>query len=84
MVVDSERGLEELRKQFRHFLLAELPDGRMVMFRFYDPRVMRPYLPTCNRDELGLWFSNVNAFVMESEDGRSVTYSFDGQSLQVR
>lgn len=38
--MSSSLTLLELRRHFRHFLLARLPDGRAVMFRFYDPRVL--------------------------------------------
>ncbi|MGE5864531.1 MAG: DUF4123 domain-containing protein [Rhizobacter sp.] len=36
----------------RHFLYATLPDGRKAYFRFYDPRVMRAFLPTSSLDQL--------------------------------
>ena len=35
----SDGDQEALRKHFRKKLLVFLPDGRRVLFRFYDPRV---------------------------------------------
>jgi hypothetical protein len=37
-------------------------------FRYYDPRVMRIYLPTCNAGELRTLFGPVGLYVMEGED----------------
>lgn len=58
--------LEILRAHFRRFVFAQLPDGRNVYFRFYDPRVLRVYLPTCTPDETEMLFGPVERFVMES------------------
>jgi hypothetical protein len=65
----SQAGLPELHRHFRHFLQAKLPDGRIVLFRFYDPRVWRVYLPTCNEAEREMWFDEVDEFICEDEDG---------------
>ena len=35
----SDSDMETLRRFFRQHLDAEMPDGRRVLFRFYDPRV---------------------------------------------
>jgi hypothetical protein len=61
----SSASLEELRKHFRKFLMAKLPDGNAVMFRFYDPRVWRTYWPSCNEQELALWLEFVSEFHAE-------------------
>src|SRR5262249_41450579 len=58
-------SLSEVRRHFRQFLQAKLPDGREVLFRFYDPRVWRVYLPTCNAEELKGWFAFVEEFAAE-------------------
>lgn len=62
-------GMEILRNHFRRFVMVQLPDGRGVYFRFYDPRVMRVYLPTCTPEERTAIFGPVEKFVMESEEG---------------
>lgn len=61
--------METLRNHFRRFVYVQLPDGRTVYFRFYDPRVLRAYLPTCTPEELETIFGPVERYVMESEDG---------------
>src|SRR5713226_9129724 len=41
-------GLEALRRHFRRFLRVRDHGGQVLYFRYYDPRVLRVYLPTCN------------------------------------
>lgn len=54
-----------LRKHFRTFLMVKLPDAQTVYFRYYDPRVLRIYLPTCNGDETRQIFGAVSALLCE-------------------
>jgi hypothetical protein len=63
----STASLEEMRRHLRRFLRAELEDGRKVVFRYYDPRVLRVYLPTCTRGELEQLFGPISAFFVEAE-----------------
>jgi hypothetical protein len=40
----ARSDLATLRSHFRRYLTVKLPDGSKVLFRFYDPRVIRTYL----------------------------------------
>jgi uncharacterized protein DUF4123/FHA domain-containing protein len=60
--------LKDLRTHFRHFLTVKLPDGQQVYFRYYDPRVLRLFLPTCLPEETTQFFGPVKHFLMEAED----------------
>ncbi len=64
----SPKSLPEVRKHLRHFLLVNLPSNEQVIFRYYDPRVLRVYLPTCTPDELIEFFGPIRSFLMESDD----------------
>jgi hypothetical protein len=66
--VTSDTPLKDLRTHFRHFLTVKLPDGQQVYFRYYDPRVLRLFLPTCLPDETTQFFGPVKHFLMEAED----------------
>jgi hypothetical protein len=59
---------EAVRRHLRRFLMVELDTGRKVHFRFYDPRVLRVFLPPCTHDEWVQFFGPINAYVAESED----------------
>ena len=64
---DTERGLQEIRKHFRTFLMVERPNGGPMYFRYYDPRIMRVYLPTCNREEQRIVFGPLHSYVIEDD-----------------
>jgi hypothetical protein len=63
----SEAELPVLRRHFRTFLIVHTSEGKPLYFRYYDPRVLRVHLPTCNAEELEQMFGPVNAYIMESE-----------------
>lgn len=66
--VACKLSLPELRKHFRHFLTVDTPDGKSNYFRWYDPRVLRVFLPTCKGSELKEFFGPVQAFIAEDKD----------------
>jgi pSer/pThr/pTyr-binding forkhead associated (FHA) protein len=66
--VTSDAPLKDLRTHFRHFLTVKLPDGQQVYFRYYDPRVLRLFLPTCLPEETTQFFGPVKNFLIEAED----------------
>ena len=64
----SDTPLKDLRTHFRHFLTVKLPDGQQVYFRYYDPRVLRLFLPTCLPEETNQFFGPVKHFLIEADD----------------
>ena len=60
--------LRALRKHFRTFLLVRDPDGRRLYFRYYDPRVLRTYLPTCTPAEIKTVSEPIKRWVCEAEE----------------
>ena len=74
ILVESELDLERLRRFFRRFLQVKLPDGEVVMFRFYDPRVFRGYLPSAPPEQRSAWFEGVRQYAVEG--GNGVQHSF--------
>jgi len=65
----SGAGLRTLRRHFRSLLTVYDPDNLPLFFRYYDPRVLRVYLPTCTSEELDVVFGPVHRYLMEAEDG---------------
>jgi pSer/pThr/pTyr-binding forkhead associated (FHA) protein len=70
--VISRGAFAEVRKHFRKFLLVKLPDGKEVYFRFYDPRVLRVFLATCNAEQMTAFFGPISAFYTETGDPDTV------------
>ncbi len=75
----SSAPFPDVRKHFRKFLLVKLPDGREVYFRFYDPRVLRVFLATCNAPQMTDFFGPVSAFYLETGDADTVVQFTAGQ-----
>ena len=69
---ETGADLVSLRQHFRNFLTVHDPNGKPLLFRYYDPRVLRGYLPTCNGEELNTMFGPVDAYLMEDESGAAL------------
>ena len=67
----AKAELQELRKHFRKFLMVYDESGKSLYFRYYDPRVLRLYLPTCNVKELQTVFGPVSSYLLEDEDPKA-------------
>lgn len=65
--VVTDADLRALRRHFRTFLIVYDPDGKPIYFRYYDPRVLRTYLPTCTAEELKTMFGPVASYMLEDE-----------------
>src|SRR5947207_14221108 len=75
--------LRALRDHFREFHTVELPDQRIVLFRYYDPRVLRTFLPVCNAAELTTFFGPVQSFVVEGDTPEAgLQFSLAGTALK--
>ena len=67
LVTYSPATLDSVRQSFRKINIVQDPSGRAVFFRYYDPRVLRTYLPTCTPDEVKIVFGPVNEIATEGE-----------------
>lgn len=65
-----------LRNHFRSFLRVTDEDAKTLFFRYYDPRVLRVFLPTCDQEQLETMFGPVNRYVTEGEeDNKLIEYT---------
>ena len=60
--------MEALHRHFRRLLRVQDERGVRMLFRFYDPRVLRVYLPTCRPGELEQVFGPVEFFLTEADE----------------
>lgn len=68
-----------IRRHFRRLLAVRMPNGKQVLFRFYDPRVLRAFLPTAISDEIDQFFGNISALYLEAENPKVLlTYTRSG------
>jgi hypothetical protein len=66
--IDTAAEFRPLRQHLRQFVMVYSPEARPLYFRFYDPRVLRVYLPTCTAEELTEFFGPVSSYLLEDED----------------
>lgn len=68
----SRKPLKDMRQHFRSLITVYDEQGNPMTFRFYDPRVLRRYLPTCKPAELKIIFGDVETFFAESEENEKL------------
>lgn len=80
----SRYPLQEMRKHFRLFLTVHDEAGNPMLFRYYDPRALRTFLPTCNGGELVNFFGKVTNYILEDENPQILlNYSLQNGELKV-
>jgi hypothetical protein len=76
------RDARNLRHHLRGLLRVRDESGRVLVFRYYDPRVLRAYLPTCTTAELAAVYGPIQSFLVESAGGEQlIEFEFDGHRL---
>lgn len=68
LFIECDAGLTNLRRHLRQFLIVLDERNARLIFRYYDPRVLRVFLPTCTPRQLAQFFGPVQRWVMEDED----------------
>jgi hypothetical protein len=63
----TDHPFADIRKHLRHFLIVQLEAGKQAYFRFYDPRVLRAYLPSCSPEEAATFLGPIRHFIFETE-----------------
>lgn len=64
------RQLKEVRRHLRRFLMVEDDDtGDKYYFRFYDPRTLRSFVPSCTPRQRQDFFGEVRSYLGEGERG---------------
>ena len=74
----------DLRRHFKRFAMVESPEGKAMYFRYYDPRVMRNYIPSCNEEERRYIFAKLSCFWAQSPTANSyVQLNNDGSEKSI-
>ena len=84
MWLESRAEFRSVWRRLRHFTQAILPDGSgPVLFRFWDPRVLRVYMPLVEAEQLPDWFKDIDAYMLETEDGQgALRWTLKGAALK--
>jgi len=57
-------------RHLRKFLFVKDSNGEVMYFRYYDPRVLEPFLTSCNSQELVNFFGSIFAFGISAQNGQ--------------
>jgi hypothetical protein len=66
-------ALTDARDHFRRFLQVIDAQKRQVYFRFYDPRVLGPFLSACNEMEKRQFFGRIHLFLACDPDAETAS-----------
>ena len=65
----SSEDVSGVRRHLRRFLKVRDGQGQRLYFRYYDPRVLRTFLPTCDASELRRFLGPLHELLLEDETG---------------
>ena len=78
----SIEDMSKLRPHLRKFLKVKDESGNKLIFRYYDPRVLRVFLPICTNEQLKEIFGPIESYWTEGENEEGMLeYRLDGISL---
>ena len=79
-----EKDFKEVYAHFRKFLLIQTEEGKEKYFRYYDPRVLNVFLPSCEPQQLKEFFGPVEAYFAETQlgDVNVMTFPKEAQKLE--
>ncbi len=85
ILLQADTNLKALRKHLRRLLLVTGPGGKQFAFRYYDPRVMRAFLPICTPGQLDEIFGPIECISTESTDpGQVLEFRLDASRSTLR
>jgi hypothetical protein len=70
-VTANSCNLHEMRKHLRNFLMVVGPVGQNLYFRFYDPRIIMPFLKASDSSQCNAFFGPCNLLLVE--ENRAMT-----------
>jgi len=82
VLIQTNQSLDDLYRHLRKIFVVADESGQEYFFRYYDPRVLRTFLPTCTPAELDEFFGPVVKWIAEDERGTAFVVSArDGAKL---
>jgi Domain of unknown function (DUF4123) len=70
----AQHDLVKVRTHFRKFLMVDGPEGKELYFRFYDPRVLQPFLESADASKVVSFYGPVDVYVIVDGDGLILEY----------
>ena len=84
ILLQTEAELEELWGHLREIFVVADEEDQEYFLRFYDPRVLRSFLPTCTAEEIEAFFGPVKRWICEQASGEDYeVHDRDGATVVV-
>ena len=85
ILVKCDLRVDRLRRHLRQFLVVRDQRGGRLVFRYYDPRVLRVYLPACASEDLRSVFGPIQLFWTEGDASADMLeFGLDGSGNLLR
>lgn len=81
ILLKCDTRVEPLRQHLRDLLMVRDTSGNHLMFRYYDPRVLRVFLPTCTAEQLDAVFGPIDRFLLGEAPNTFLDFGFDQKQL---
>ncbi len=69
LIVESEKELPAFRKHLQQFIYQQV-EGKNYFFRIWDGHVLEKFLPTCNIEQLRMFYKHIEAISFEDIVGK--------------
>ena len=69
IVAPAALDMFRVRLHCKKLLRAQTEEGKPLMFRYYDPRVLSTYLPTCTNEEFTKFLGPLKRLLVELDNG---------------
>ncbi len=77
-ITPNNVSMAAVRSNCRKISKVQTPTGKVLVFRYQDPRVLRKFLPLCDSQQLRQVFGNASVIAMENEQtNQLIRYNFD-------
>ena len=71
VLFEAPLDLDSIYPHLRHIFVVKDKEKQEYFLRFYDPRVLRGFLPTCTQEERAEFFGPVTRWISENEKGEA-------------
>jgi|GEM_PF-4200080 len=68
LVAATSCSLKEMRRHLRNFLMVCGPEGKQLYLRFYDPRIILPFLEASDSHQRDAFFGPCGLFLVEENE----------------
>ena len=85
LLATHQKDFDAVWEHMRELFIARDEDGDKLFFRFFDPRVIRLYLPTCTPEEAREFFGPMRCLLVEAADPAAALLCTPGeQGVEIR